>query len=738
MRMLELRTPYHKGSEADIAWAPLTVLFGANNSGKSNLLEAIVLGLGGTVGRADPLIDWDVGDVESEGAAILECDEAIPGDRAFLCEVLQYGDPDWTLGTTTHLTYTQAKRREQIWDDGGGEPFGPLGLETLRRFVKADLIAAFRRGHVGDWEARSADVETVVGFVAAARHVIVRSYGSQLAVSLEHKGMLASGGRLWEAREEWPDGVPLLGLLRNCVEGGTEFDGWWDIEADAEVDGLPLWDLAVFSTDIEPAIVASSVETALGEVLQRGRWRRQWGPGFEVRREREPSKPKFSFKAVSIEEVREMMKPRLRLDPWLVENENGVSLKPALAEFCTELSAMATEIAPPFIKDSFEVVVSPLSPGQWQPNNGRRVRLAIRERSTGRHFDLRVAGSGIALWAAISIMEGVDRLGRPHQIARSPAGQLAPPETGDEDEYFIARAQRMRVYLIDEPERHLHPVAQREAAAWIAELAQLPGAPSVVVATHSPAFLNLSSQVAQYIGVVRDDGLTQTRVLNVGQLDRLAKRLGLARADLIQLVRAVLIVEGKHDKMVVEHFFGDDVSRMGARVVPIRGTANKSGIPESAILAELGVPIVILFDDVHASFIDGTREAETSEEKHLRSLREQWKERDPGQDMRLIVFPLPDIFAALPEEAVRRAVEGRGGRMPTDGMDGILTRYRAADASNYKGFLADECSVSREQRDIDRLLLRILNESHGSRPHAALRNAVYQAVGNYEDIGPPS
>ena len=57
------------------------------------------------------------------------------------------------------------------------------------------------------------------------------------------------------------------------------------------------------------------------------------------------------------------------------------------------------------------------------------------------------------------------------------------------------------LYVFDEPERHLHPTAQDEAAQWVAALAEDDTA--VVVATHSLSFLNLSADTNYWL-VQRD------------------------------------------------------------------------------------------------------------------------------------------------------------------------------------------------------------------------------------------
>src|SRR3954469_7473098 len=77
--------------------------------------------------------------------------------------------------------------------------------------------------------------------------------------------------------------------------------------------------------------------------------------------------------------------------------------------------------------------------------------------------------------------------------------------------------------------------------------------------------------------------------------------------------------------------------------------------------AELGPPatrrevrktVTVVFCDVTGS----TALGEQLDPEAMRRMMGRYFE-----EIRLIAFPLPDIFAALPEAAVRRAVEARGG-----------------------------------------------------------------------------
>jgi hypothetical protein len=58
------------------------------------------------------------------------------------------------------------------------------------------------------------------------------------------------------------------------------------------------------------------------------------------------------------------------------------------------------------------------------------------------------------------------------------------------DDWTRGGTRERRLLVIDEPERHLQPALQREAARWLAATATATRAP-MLIATHSPAFLSL-------------------------------------------------------------------------------------------------------------------------------------------------------------------------------------------------------------------------------------------------------
>jgi hypothetical protein len=374
--------------------------FGANSAGKTNLLEEIGQALGRTPERVDPLIDWDMLEDTAEWWAVVELDESRPGDRALLCEALQYGEVLWTIGAEMP-NYRWARRRPNMWDDSakeGDESFGPLGLDVLGDLVRNEARALFRHQHHGDWELVADDVERVVDALASAHHLIVQPYGAcHLAISIQDEHLVSAIERLLDPRDQWNGWVPYIGTGINQGSFGG-FRRFWDIEdRDPEtMVGLPLWDVTVFSTESDRAAALDAVEMAVDEASHRGRWPDRMTNVHFVRRPQTSTegssfeRPEYSFQGeiASRDEIEELVRPRYRVDPWLQQGSEGTTLQPELGFLCGEVSKVATELAPPFVKERFEIELTAPEPAHWRPNGGRRVRLAVRERATRREHDL--------------------------------------------------------------------------------------------------------------------------------------------------------------------------------------------------------------------------------------------------------------------------------------------------------------------------------------------------------------
>ena len=265
-----------------------------------------------------------------------------------------------------------------------------------------------------------------------------------------------------------------------------------------------------------------------------------------------------------------------RSDPWFDQESEGLS--PQLIEGCVRLSKLATRLAPGFVKRHYRVELQPLEPRWWDLNDGSRLRVALVPHHAEPEWDdsplgfgLDSVGAGLRIWALFAVYEAIRR-------------------SSSQDD-------RTTLFLFDEPERHLHPVAQREAAAFIASIVA-EGA-NVMVATHSPAFLNEAIPHSRYVRLSRRDGVTCASPLDPGRLMTFEENwadLGLSRADLIQLTRGALLVEGEHDRRVVESFFGENLAAAQIRILSLRGTDNALALIDAQLLQQLEVPVFLMLD----------------------------------------------------------------------------------------------------------------------------------------------
>ncbi len=183
-------------------------------------------------------------------------------------------------------------------------------------------------------------------------------------------------------------------------------------------------------------------------------------------------------------------------------------------------------------------------------------------------YDLGTLSSAQHRWAAFSIAESVSETIRNSWHPR-------PDEV-------------LRIVVVDEPEAGLHRVAEAQMAEGLAGYATQTGA-YVIAASHSPMLLD--DPRAHIVEVTRlpakkapGQGDPQARPsVRLSVLDAPAKesmkRLGLHPSDLLRRIRYFVLVEGEHDKIVLQTLFGDQLRKARAEVFPVRGGTNlKDGV----------------------------------------------------------------------------------------------------------------------------------------------------------------
>ena len=150
------------------------------------------------------------------------------------------------------------------------------------------------------------------------------------------------------------------------------------------------------------------------------------------------------------------------------------------------------------------------------------------------------------------------------------------------------------VVVIDEPERALHRRGEFRLATALRDLATAWNV-KLVVASHSPAFLSLPD--AALLHVHRNtSGYTEVEPLSLDAAERL-EELGLNPSDLLQLYRALLLVEGQHEVTILEALLGDELRALGVGVLCMRGAKNLKAWDAQLIERFTDIPFFVLVDN---------------------------------------------------------------------------------------------------------------------------------------------
>lgn len=350
-----------------------------------------------------------------------------------------------------------------------------------------------------------------------------------------------------------------------------------------------------------------------------------------------------------IAEVRELLG-----GVWLVDGDS-TTLAEDVAEAIPDIDIAALQdransFAPAFVADAGTIELDSTPGGQV---------LGFRERDGEKRLvtDL---GAGIARWVAIAVRAAMREAGDPNPL---------------------------RLWLLDEPEEHLHLNAIRDLRNWLTERNQ--EGVGIVVATHALELLDLPASHAEFLLLARDEDGGSVAVGASGLIESLeayASDLGINPSDAIRLARAFLIVEGKHDEQIIRRFYGDRLAQHRMPLLSLHGVHETLALVELEYLCRLGVPLVYLCDNLSDEFLKRPRlEAGASSEEQKLFMFFAAKRRDPSVEIHVRSHGLPDIIFALPEDAVR-AVVGAGFR----GWQPLRNIYAGHDP---KSRLASELGV---------------------------------------------
>jgi hypothetical protein len=234
--------------------------------------------------------------------------------------------------------------------------------------------------------------------------------------------------------------------------------------------------------------------------------------------------------------------------------------------------------------------------------------------------------------------------------------------------------------VCDEPESGLHRAAQEALPHALSTLAGTGNEATFLVTTHSAAILNAYEVEKLHIGKL--DGSSS----NVKSMDTSLTRafndsvvrsaLDLSPADLLQLVRVFVFVEGQHDQAVLGHLLADDLRASNAVVIPKGGAKTLPSVVSARLLWDYTDPQVCVVMDnlarerlepIWREAVDLAAEGKINAAKaRLRELEglpggePKWlrellaRSIDLGTFRRLHALPLtmPDVICYLPPDAL--------------------------------------------------------------------------------------
>jgi energy-coupling factor transporter ATP-binding protein EcfA2 len=245
--------------------------------------------------------------------------------------------------------------------------------------------------------------------------------------------------------------------------------------------------------------------------------------------------------------------------------------------------------------------------------------------------------------------------------------RLEPAEDEPSAPYPEFDAPRHRVYLIDEPEQHLHPALERRAASWLSTAMSQWGA-QCVIATHALAFIHIAGD-RQVYELSRTGYAATIAPLDPATLTPytpIARAIGLDRGELLSRYRAFVFLEHA-TAAVLEELFGERLDRSHIRLVPIE-LRQPNELPEITILAQLtAAPL--------AALLVSTAPEEIARLRMASALERTAAARQPGElgavaailelavrkqrQIEILTLAIPDLRALLGDDQTRDAVTDR-------------------------------------------------------------------------------
>jgi ABC-type multidrug transport system ATPase subunit len=171
---------------------------------------------------------------------------------------------------------------------------------------------------------------------------------------------------------------------------------------------------------------------------------------------------------------------------------------------------------------------------------------------------------------------------------------------------IVLAEENADLLLLEEPELHLHPGAQKQIFELIQDVSK--NKPQVFVSTHSEAMVN-QSDVGDLFRIEREQ-YTNVRTIHMDEIGDELIDLGYDKSGLLQS-NAVVFVEGKSDELILKKFattYESDFDKLGVEIVELGGDGNI--ISDGQSLVKLLYSFNIPYRFVADSHEDDPREIE--------------------------------------------------------------------------------------------------------------------------------
>lgn len=590
MRVLQVQIDSYKNLQpaSIVPVSGLVVLFGANSVGKTNALEAV-----GSLLSPEPVEQRrELGDghgPEASGRVLFELEQAqVPGhDDGRLFQRLVTGLlPEGEAAGLRGLAPQEVREYlcERLIEAGSGNDLDHKGRRLLARHL-TDQSLFLWNGFATDW-------------VAAADRL---SRKAQAAARRLAATPGRDGDRLHRQASKIAAGADLV-TLEATAQPYVE---------DADKGSFP----EVVPLEPDPDGLEDQVRVDL-DTLHHKLWQTESRPtaGTGAKGGDDPYFLEITDPVV--------------LDPWLEtqgdvrphstslglrwSSEDWCRVKPTLHSTARYLATEADRLAPGFVRDLGCIEVQVLPPTLWGKVPSR-VRILFVEHD-GERRELGTLGAGVARWIAASLRRAGRELRAAEREVLDGHGQVvedvqaanriiigARGTAGDDLPLRLVRtpSDPLPLYVIDEPEAHLHPRAVQSVHRWLQELSRRVNANGVLVATHDESFFALSGDEARFLLVGRQAGKAMIRELDGdlwAQVGLLGEEVGCSRARLLQHTRLAVIVEGEQDAAALEAFFGEELARSLIRLIPVHGADHIRPIIKSQLLRDLSARQAVVRD----------------------------------------------------------------------------------------------------------------------------------------------